>query len=249
MSKEKKAVSVICVFNNQEQLEKQLKASLEFQESDFELIAIDNRENKFKSAAGALNYGSQKASGEILIYSHQDIYLKRLDEIDRIAVAIEKCPVGTIVGAQGVKEPKKRYYTNSTWGKILDKRIVEDYKEDLYEVSCVDEGFFGMKKETWDLLKFNEELCDNWHLYSVEMCLHTRKLGNKVYVFPTQMHHFSRGVISLGYMNNLRQLCKVYRRDFKYIWTTCYKVRTNRLYINMLYTAWCLNRKIRGRLQ
>lgn len=249
MRKEKKHISVICVFNNQEQLEEQLKASLEFQRANYELIAIDNRENKFKSAAGALNYGSEKASGEILIYSHQDIYLKRPDEIERFAAAIEKCPLGTIVGAQGVREPKKLYYTNLTWGKALDKRIVEDYKEDLYAVSCVDEGFFGMKRETWNLLRFNEDLCDNWHLYSVEMCLHTRKLGNKVYVFPTQMHHFSRGVISLGYMNNLKKLCEVYRKDFKYIWTTCYKVRTNRFYINMLYTAWCLNRKIRGRLQ
>ncbi len=249
MCKEKGLISLICVFNNPEQLKNQLKASLEIQQVDYEFIAIDNTKNRFKSAAEALNYGSEEASGEILIYSHQDIWLKRTDEIKRFSSAIERCQVGTIVGSQGVREPKKLYYENLTSGKILEKKIIEDFKEDLYEVSCVDEGFFGMKKETWDMLKFNEELCDNWHLYCVEMCLHTRKLGNQVYVFPSQLHHFSKGTISLGYMNNLKRLCEVYRNDFKYIWTTCYKVRTNWFYINALYFAWCLNRKIRGRLQ
>lgn len=248
MCKEKSIISIICVYNNQNQFESQLKASLESQDVDYELIDIDNTNNKFKSAAEALNCGSKKANGDILIYSHQDIYLKRSDELNRFAKAIENCEIGTIIGTQGVKEPSKIYYSNISCGDEDIYSIKNDYPEQLYAVSCVDEGFFGMKRETWNLLKFNENLCDNWHLYCVEMCLHTRKEGNKVYVFPSQLHHFSLGKISLGYMNNLKRLCNVYRNDFKYIWTTCYKVKTNRIYINLLYGIWCLNRKIRGKL-
>lgn len=244
-----KRVSLICVYNDEEQFKNELKTSLENQNEDYELIAIDNINNNFKSAAAALNYGSQNATGDIFIYSHQDIYLKRNDEIRNFARAIEKCENGSIIGAQGVREKSKAYYTNITCGPIYNDSLNTEYKENLYTVSCVDEGFFGMKRETWETLKFNEDLCDNWHLYCVEMCLHTRKNGGKVYVYPSQLHHFSMGTISLGYMKNLKRLCSTYRSSFKYIWTTCYKVHTNWFYINGLYILWCLNRKLRGRLK
>ena len=81
------------------------------------------------------------------------------------------------------------------------------------------------------------------------MCLWNRKNGGSVYVCPIQLHHFSMGIISLGYMKNLKLLCKVYRKDFKYIWTTCYKVKTNVIYINLLYFFWIVNRIVRGKLQ
>ena len=244
-----KKISLICVYNDENQFQNELKASLDKQNEDYELIAINNVSNSFKSAAAALNYGSEKATGDILIFSHQDIYLKRDDEIKRFACAIEKCEIGSIVGTQGVREKSKVYYTNITAGAIYDDRIIDEYKENLYDVSCVDEGFFGMKRETWEALKFNEDLCDNWHLYCVEMCLHTRKNGAKVYIYPSQLHHFSMGTISLGYMDNLKRLCSTYRSSFKYVWTTCYKVRTNWFYINGLYVLWYLNRKLRGRLR
>ena len=241
-------VSVICVYNNKSVFENQLLKSLKKQNMQYELIAIDNSNNKFSSAASALNYGAQEASGDVLIFSHQDIYLKRSNELEFIATIIYNQKCGDIVGTQGVREPSKVYYTNITAGKIYDQTIINNYEEQLYEVSCVDEGFFGMKKNTWEKLKFNEELCDNWHLYCVEMCLHTRKTGGNVYVWPAQLHHFSMGTITLGYMRNLKKLCGVYRKDFKYIWTTCYKVRTNYAYIQLLYLAWVVNRFIRGKL-
>lgn len=249
MNKEKNSISIICVFNNRDQYENQLLASLLKQDIQYELISIDNSTCRFNSAAEALNYGSSIAKGDILIYSHQDIYLKRTDEISRFAHAIEKCEDGSIIGTQGVKELSKVYYSNITSGKVYDEKLSKEYIEEFYEVSCVDEGFFGMKRETWSELRFNEQLCDNWHLYCVEMCLHTRKKGNKVFVYPSQLHHFSMGTITLGYMNNLKTLCSVYRNDFKYIWTTCYKVKTSKWYINSLVLIWCINRKIRGRLK
>ena len=77
MNKQDFKISVICVFNNMDQFEKQLNKSLKQQDVDYELIAIDNSNNKFSSASQALNYGSEKAKGDILVFSHQDIFLKR----------------------------------------------------------------------------------------------------------------------------------------------------------------------------
>ena len=66
-------ISIICVYNNKEILEKYLLESLKTQNEEYELILIDNRENKFNSAASALNYGGKKSKGEILIFVHQDV--------------------------------------------------------------------------------------------------------------------------------------------------------------------------------
>lgn len=238
-------IAVICVYNDIKAYEEMLCASLKNQNISFELIGIDNRKNKFISAAKALNYGAKKSNADVLIFSHQDIYLKDNNSLKRMAKAILKCPIGTIVGTQGVRDKNKKYYSNITAGSEYITEYNYDYKDKLYEVSCVDEGFFGMRRETWEQHNFDEKLCDNWHLYCVEACLWARKNGHKVYVCMIQLHHFSMGRITIGYMDNLRKLCKVYRKDFKYIWTTCYKVRTNVVYINCLYWLWVMNRIVR----
>lgn len=242
-------ISVICVYNKEEQLERQLQKSLLFQATEYEFVGINNALGQFVSAAAALNYGAEKATGDILIFSHQDVFLKTETELLELAEAIASCQIGTIVGTQGVREPSKTYYENLTAGENYIPELIHKYPKSLMEVSCVDEGLFGMKKETWAAHPFDEKLCDNWHLYAVEACLWARKHGHKVYVYPSQIHHFSMGKISLGYMQNLQLLCKIYRNDFKYIWTTCYKVRTHPLCINTLLFLWISNRFIRGNLR
>ena len=238
-------ISLVCVYNNREQLENQLMRSLEKQTVNIERIMLDNCKYKFKSAAQALNYGASVAKGDVLIFSHQDIYIKQKNGVEELANAILNAGDGCIVGTQGVREKSRIYYSNLTAGEKYDAQIIRDYEDKLIEVSCVDEGLFGMKKSTWENHKFDEKLCDNWHLYAVEMCLYARKNKNKVYVYPIQMHHFSYGTISKAYMDGLKKMCVEYRRDFKYIWTTCYKVKTNPLYMNILLFLWITNRKLR----
>ncbi len=238
-------ISVICVYNNEEQLKTQLEYSLKFQTVELEFIRLDNRDGKYESAAKALNLGARIAKGDILIFSHQDIYLKTENEIEELARVIDQSLVGTIIGTQGVVENSKKYYSCLTAGDVYNGDLNFDFKKRLYEVACIDEGLFGMKKSTWEAHHFDELICNNWHLYAVEQCLYARSHSGKVYVYPSQIHHFSKGRISLEYMKNMRELCRKYRNSFKYIWTTCYKVRTSNLYINGLITIWYLNRVIR----
>lgn len=240
-------ISVICVYNDRIAFREQLGVSLDCQNIEFEMIAIDNTERVFSSAASALNYGVSQSTGEILIFSHQDIRLKNNNALQEFAEQIDKCEVGTIIGTQGVREKSRIYYSNLTAGDTYIAQECHEYSEQLYEVSCVDEGFFGMRRETWTAHPFDEILCDNWHLYCVESCLNARKNHHKVYVYPLQLHHFSYGTITLSYMKGLKRLCYEYGGDFKYIWTTCYKVRTDRLYINLLIAVWIINRKVRRR--
>ena len=170
-------VSVICVYNNSEQLHSQLEASLNLQDLEFERVFLDNSGGRFSSAAAALNHGAAAASGDILIFSHQDIYLKTATALGELADAIAGCETGTIVGTAGVKEPSKRYYFNLTQGDVFDPTLQSICESRLYPVSCVDEGLFGMTRATWERHPFDEVLCDNWHLYAVESCLWAREQG------------------------------------------------------------------------
>ena len=240
------SISVICVYNNKKQYEEQLVASLANQDCEYELIGIDNTDNKFSSAAGALNYGVNQSKGDVLIFSHQDIYIKGFSELNRFSEMVAGLPVGNIVGTQGAKYPSKNHISNITSGEKYISDNVCDFTEELYEVDCVDEGFFGIKRETWNKHRFDEKLCDDWHLYSVELCLNAKNNGYKVYVCPINLHHFSKGKITISYMKGMKRLCAKYRR-MNYIWTTCYKVYTNRVYINILVLIWSVNRIVRGR--
>jgi len=160
---------------------------------------------------------------------------------------IMKFPVGTIVGTQGVREKSRIYYENLTAGSEYNSALSDRYPLEPIEVSCVDEGLFGMRRETWENHPFDEKICRSWHLYAVEACLFARQQGSKVIVFPIQIHHFSRGKINISYMSELRKLCEHYRKSFRCIWTTCYKVKTNRLYMDVLILLWVSKRLITGR--
>lgn len=241
-------ISIICVFNNQESLEEQLKKSLALQNCEYELIAVNNSQGTFKSAADALNHGAAQAAGDVFVFSHQDIFLKDENQLNNFYEAVKKYPIGYIFGIAGAKEKEKNNLGLYTSGASLNLEKKYSVTNDL-QVSCVDECFFGMRKETYLKHPFDSILCDNWHLYAVEMCLYWRKNNGAVYLIPTQVHHYSKGKINFAYMKGLVKLVKYYRNDFKYIWTTCYKVSTHPIYINVLVFLWMISRLVRGKLK
>lgn len=237
-------ISVFCVYNREKDFDEQLLSSLKTQNCDFELIPIYNVGNKYPSAAKAYNSTTKKVSGDIYIFSHQDVLLKESNSLEVFAKEIDNMPTGCIFGAVGAKETNKKNignYTSGDWEN--SQKLLRRISGRLLEVSCVDECFFGMKKETFDAYPFDEILCDGWDLYAVDMCMNARRNGSKVYVVPIEIHHFSHGTISASYMDCLRRMALKYK-EFKYIWTTCYKVRTNYLYIHILVFLWKLKKKI-----
>ena len=241
-------ISIICVYNNREQYESQLLNSLKTQACEFELIEIDNTKAQFTSAAKALNYGAKISKGEYLIFVHQDLTFKSADEIKRFSDFGISLPMGSIVGAIGVKEKSYNYYGNWTSGTSFDPTKIMNLTAPV-EVDSIDESVIGMSKKTWERHQFDEVLCDSWHMYAVETCLWNRKNKGKIYVYPMQVHHYSHGHINLSYMNTFLKLADNYRNDFRYIWTTCYKWTTSWIFVRLLYFVWVANRMLRGKLE
>lgn len=87
---------------------------------------------------------------------HQDIATTSLKEF---GIFITNHP-DMVVGEYGAKQKGEIY-------------------EAPYLCETVDECCFGMTCECFNRLRFNEEVCNGWHLYAVEMCLRGKDNGTR----------------------------------------------------------------------
>ena len=62
-------ISIICVYNDENIFRSWLLQSLEKQTVEYELIALNNAEGEFKSAAQAYNYGVQQTKKKQQLYN------------------------------------------------------------------------------------------------------------------------------------------------------------------------------------
>lgn len=212
-------ISVICIYNNRELLEKYLLKSLNEQSKDHELILIDNHMGRFTSAAQALNYGGKKASGQYLIFVHQDFQLDSntwIEEAEKYLKNLDCVGVAGVAGRFG-----KDFLSNIKTGYPPEFAGTIQVKEPQ-KVQTLDECLFIIPEEIFNDIKFDEITCDNWHLYAAEYCLTVKKAGYEVYVIPLDGYHASPGYSFSpeGYYSTLRKLVKKHKSNYKWIYTT-----------------------------
>lgn len=221
-------VSLICCYNNLQQYN-DLKKSLENQTVGHELIGIDNRDGKYRSAAAALNEGAKRAKGVILIFLHQDIIFEKENSLENFINAIPG-DTESIVGIFGAARGKRK--------KITDN---------LYKAETLDECCVAMCRTVWKKLKFNEELCTGWHLYVVELCMRASNLGIiSAYGF-FDIKHLSSGTVDDMYMKTFKELLVIYK-DKKWITTTCKVMPTNLFLFYLYYGIWKIKKCLFGNL-
>jgi len=225
-------ISVVCVYNKKEILENYLLKSLKNQTTGFELILLDNRQRKFKSAAEAFNYGGEKAKGNYIMFVHQDIDLCSNSWLEEAEKFMDKLPNLGIAGIAGASE--EGIITNIKHG-IPSSPAGDIYITTPKEVQTLDECLIIIPKSIFNLLKFDEKVCNDWHLYAVDYCLSIKNLGYHVFVLPMYAYHLSSGLppksklrkmVDLGplpksYYKTLRKVAKKHKSHFRKIYTTC----------------------------
>jgi GT2 family glycosyltransferase len=213
-------LTIVCVYNNREILEDWLLKSLQHQKNDFELITLDNRNNKFKSAAQALNYGGKKAKNEYIMFVHQDISFESYNFLINIEKELDKLDKLGIAGVAG-KNKKLRYVLANIYHgdppRLAGKIQIDAPKK----VQTIDECLMIIPKSVFRKHQFDEKTCDDWHLYGVDYCLDINKVGYNVYVLPLSLYHRSPGYsFSNNYFKILRKLINKHNNDCKIIYTT-----------------------------
>lgn len=237
-------LSLICVYNQKDILEKCLLKGLKIQTIKPELILLDNTNNDYTSAVEALQLGAKKASGDYLIFIHQDVEFLVPTIVEEIISFFEQGY--NFLGSSGVKKYNpimvSNVFTKTYDPKYPANSLTKRFTSPI-QVETVDECLFGMNRETYNTVGLNLQLCDNWHMYAVEACYHAKALNIKVFAVPLRIFHQSGGTISLSFIDSLRRVCKYYH--LLWIAAPCYHFFTFKPFIYGLYYWWRLHYRLR----
>jgi len=232
-------ISIVCVYNDEITLKDYLLKSLENQTSKHELILIDNTQGKFKSAAGALNWGRGKAKGRYIMFVHQDVALCSDSWLENAETLVDSIPNLGIAGVGGARRwgspGMVQCITNIAHGMPAMTVPWAFPPQKPEKVHTVDECLVIIPRTVFDMLQFDEEVCDDWHLYAVDYSLSVALLGLDVYAIPAFIHHrstgipnktvwqliFSIGMLHTEFYQTLGKLLKKHRRHTDYVYSTC----------------------------
>jgi len=248
-------ISVVCVYNDEQTLQDCLLQCLRSQTASCELIALDNTESRFRSAAEALNYGGGRAHGKYVMFVHQDVSLNGDTWMRDAENVLDSLPELGVAGIAG-KRKKNEWLSNSKHGTPPRPAGSETLGAPVV-VQTVDECLVVVPREVFDVLKFDEAVCDGWHLYAVDYCLSSASIGLKTYVLPLPVYHSSegavdvpthlldqltanipashRGNLSPDYYKTLKKLLKKHRNQTPRVyttfrdWTTAYPIIVQRV--------------------
>ena len=186
-------ISVVVVYNNEGILNKYLVSSLGQQTAKFELVKVDNTQGPFKSASEALNYGAKGTEGKYIMFVHQDVSLRSTSWLKNAEKTADSLSHVGAIGVAGKTEGDGRFITSVMHGnppKLSEQNCVKSPTK----VQTLDECLIIVPKSVFDKLKFDEEVCDGWHLYGVDYSLSIKNLGLDAYVIPLPAYHASTGI-------------------------------------------------------
>ena len=224
MSEKKKInLTLICLYNNPYIFENQLLDSLKRQSVEVELIAHKNMNGQvdcFPSAAKGYNELVRKSKGDHFLFVHQDIIFKSADSLEKLYNYMLKYPMA-VIGVAGTLIGDKTVYSS-----VVEEGISERMKSIMQpmKVDVLDECCFGMSKELYERIRFDEETCSGWHFYAVDFCYSAAIRNYEIYVVPAELIHTSGGNIQHDFFVRLKPLRKKHHKNFPVIRSCCIEV-------------------------
>ena len=229
-------LTIICCYNDLAMLNAFVIKSLEKQSEKYNLLLIEAAKYGFKSAAEAYNSVLDNPSkfgfkiSEHLLFMHQDIFLCEDDFLMNINAVLENHP-NDVIGLAG-KNNDGRVYSNLRY-KSNNDFITSTQITDITECISLDECCFAMTYSLWKRVRFDEYVCNHWHLYSVEFCYNAKKLLNsKILVVPFYAYHKENDEIGLytdnHFITSMSRLIVKHRDSSSIIYSPCYTVSTSR---------------------
>lgn len=188
-------ISLVCCYTK-ENMAMDMKHSAEKSNIEMEFIFIDNRENRFTSAASALNYGFDKSKGDVVIFLHQDIVFEDPKDLNRMYDYLKEHS-DTILGA-------------AVNGMSFDN--------DFTKAKGLDECIVAVNRKVFDIIRFDEINFDGWHLYCADLCEQANQNGLNVEIMNSSIKHLSNGNIDKAYKITLKKFRKKYRNKTKKIY-------------------------------
>lgn len=195
---------IICSINIdlQEQLSENIRRTIG---TEHEIIAIDNRGNKY-SIAQAYNLGAKQAHYAYLCFVHEDILfhtqnwgqlvIKHLSTGINSLIGILGCLIKTLTPS-GVYIPIEHLNRINQLQQRADGGIDHYYENPLNESYCqvatLDGMFLATTQVNYQRYSFDEENIKGFHAYDVDFSLGQAATGKVVVVYDILVEHFSYG--------------------------------------------------------
>jgi hypothetical protein len=187
----------------------QIKAALEtqFATHSFEIIGIHDA----KSLAEGYNRGAAKASGDILIFCHDDIDFVQADFGARV---LHHLQTSDVIGVAGTSRLTGSAFMDSGYpncsGQIIHARpdwrkpdsilsyFVPGIQALVVEgIQALDGVFIATHRRVWEAIKYDEVPFDGFHLYDVDFTYRAYLAGLRLMVpMDLLLVHFSDGTYS-----------------------------------------------------
>jgi Glycosyltransferase like family len=217
MNAPRATVSIVCVYNNLAVRQQCLDRSIEHLDaegSDVEYLPIDNVNGSFPCAGAALNHGASRASGDVVAFVHQDVFLHSLTALKGAAGQMMAGGFG-VLGAVGIRSDGQLV------GRVRDRVVLlGDAVASPSEVDSVDEVLFMVPRQ----LLLREPLTESsdmaWHAYAVEYGLRVQRLGLRTGVADIPLTHNSL-TVNLDRLDEAHQAVAACYGDMLPIRTTC----------------------------
>lgn len=220
--------SVISVFNDRELYEEWIEESVHSQKNcSWELVPIDNTDEKYDTAPEALNEGAENADGKYLAFVHQDVNFlddKWLSRTEDILNQLDDCGIAGVIGRR----------TNGEWlngvfhglppsdvsGLVeAEAELVHatygDVDKTPQHAQTLDELLLIIPKTVFENHQFDEDICDGWHFYGVEYALRMnyRIEDYRAYVLPMPVWHRSMGTMDDGFYRILEDVVTEFKDE------------------------------------
>jgi len=220
-------ISIVCIYNNEKTLQDVLLKGLKNQTVKFELIALDNTDNKYKSAAEGLNYGGVKAKGDYIMFVHQDMWLGLDSWLEDAEGILRSIPDLGVAGVAGMSEEGKNWAERVRFSiDVFDEEISEEMccVEVPVGVQTLDECLLIVPRSVFNGLHFDSEVFDGWDCYGADYCLSVKQLGFSAYVIPLPCSHSClRSRLQIWEFKELlkfqKKLYRKHKGKYKHIYT------------------------------
>lgn len=189
-------------------LERVLKNIVETVGVEYEIITIDNSDNKY-SICEAYNIGGKKAVFPFLCFMHEDICFDTPDWGHIVCSHLDNQKVGLI----GVAGGDTKSIVPSSWSvpfKSNEINIIQHYKRSATEtehvlqtnpviqsvkkrVVALDGVWLCTKKSIFKEFQFDENTFKGFHGYDIDYSLQVGQKFDVYVVFDILIHHFSEG--------------------------------------------------------
>ena len=191
---------------------------------DYELICIDNSENKY-TIFSAYNEGLKQTKYKNLCFLHDDVYFETPDWGKKIMIHLSTPNVG-LLGMAGGDAAFRVPYDWTALNPSVNiqhevKNIVgstelifapKNYANALRSVVMLDGVMLCAKREVFEIIKFDESL-GSFHGYDFDISLQSTFAGYNNYVmYDISLIHFSHGIMDATYFQTMVNVFKKWEK-------------------------------------